>query len=213
VSALWGWASLGLLGAYHGLNPGMGWLFAVALGMQERSGRAVMAALPPIALGHAISIALTVGALALGYLTVSPILLKWLVAALLVAFGIWKLIRPRHPRWVGMRVTSADLVLWSFLMATAHGAGLMLLPIFLIGSGAAVAGAGHVHGATGPWLTGWPDYVAAVGVHTLAMLVVSAAIALVVYYKLGLALLRRAWLNLDRVWALALISAGALAVA
>jgi len=213
VSALWGWTSLGLLGAYHGLNPGMGWLFAVALGMQERSGRAVMAALPPIALGHALSIGLTVAALALGYLTVSPSLLRWLVAALLITFGVWKLVRPRHPRWVGMRVTAADLVLWSFLMATAHGAGLMLLPLFLAGAGAAAAGAGHVHGAGAPWLTGWPDYIAAVGLHTLAMLAVSAAIALVVYYKLGLALLRRAWINLDRVWALALISAGALAIA
>jgi len=213
VSALWGWASLGLLGAYHGLNPGMGWLFAVALGMQERSGRAVMAALPPIALGHALSIGVTVAALVLGYLTVSPALLRWLVAALLIAFGVWKLVRPRHPRWVGMRVTAADLVLWSFLMATAHGAGLMLLPLFLAGTGAAAAGAGHVHGAGAPWLTGWPDYIAAVGLHTLAMLAVSAAIALVVYYKLGLALLRRAWINLDRLWALALISAGLFAVA
>ena len=213
MSALWGWASLGLLGAYHGLNPGMGWLFAVALGMQERSGRAVMAALPPIALGHALSIGVTVAALVLGYLTVSPALLRWLVAALLIAFGVWKLVRPRHPRWVGMRVTAADLVLWSFLMATAHGAGLMLLPLFLAGTGAAAAGAGHVHGAGAPWLTGWPDYIAAVGLHTLAMLAVSAAIALVVYYKLGLALLRRAWINLDRLWALALISAGLFAVA
>jgi hypothetical protein len=213
VSALWGWASLGLLGAYHGLNPGMGWLFAVALGMQERSGRAVMAALPPIALGHALSIGVTVAALVLGYLTVSPALLRWLVAALLIAFGVWKLVRPRHPRWVGMRVTAADLVLWSFLMATAHGAGLMLLPLFLAGSGAAAAGAGHMHGAGAPWLTGWPDYIAAVGLHTLAMLAVSAAIALVVYYKVGLALLRRAWINLDRLWALALISAGLFAAA
>jgi hypothetical protein len=129
----------------------------------------------------------------------------------LIGFGGWKLVRPRHPRWVGMRVGFRDLTLWSFLMATAHGAGLMLLPVFVVGSGVADAAGGHAHHHGGPWLTGWADYLGAVGLHTLAMLVVSAAIALVVYYKLGLSLLRRTWLNLDRVWAVALISAGALA--
>ena len=211
MSPLWGWTSLWLLGAYHGLNPGMGWLFAVALGMQERSGRAVVTALPPIALGHALSIALTVGALVLAGATISPRVVKWLVAAALVGFGIWKLTLPRHPRWVGMRVGFADLALWSFLMSSAHGAGLMLLPIFLVGSGMAAAGDHHVHAVAGPWLTGWTDYIAAVGLHTLTMLAVSGAIALVVYYRLGLALLRHVWLNLDRLWALALISAGTLA--
>jgi hypothetical protein len=213
MSEAWGWSSLGLLGAYHGINPGMGWLFAVALGMQERTGRAVVAALPPIALGHAVSIAVTVAVLWLGYAWLPPVALGRGVAVLLIGFGIWKLVRPRHPRWVGMRVGFRDLTLWSFLMATAHGAGLMLLPVFLAGAGASSVHAGHgahAHGPSGavPWLATWPDWVAAVGVHTLAMLVVSAAIALVVYYKVGLAVLRSAWLNLDRVWALALIGAG-----
>jgi hypothetical protein len=201
VSEAWGWGSLALLGAYHGLNPAMGWLFAVALGMQRRTGRAVLAALPPIALGHAASIALVVAVLALGFASVPDEPLRWLVAAALGGFGAWKLVRPRHPRWVGMQVGFADLALWSFLMATAHGAGLMLLPIFLNASDRDA----HHHG---PWLATWPAWAAAVAVHTLAMLAVSAVVALVVYYKVGVAILRTAWLDLDRVWAVALVVAG-----
>jgi len=209
VSATWGWGSLALLGAYHGLNPAMGWLFAVALGMQERSGRAVLAALPPIALGHALSIALTVAVLALGYAALPPLWLARSVAGLLIGFGVWKLVRPRHPRWVGMRVGFGDLTAWSFLMATAHGAGLMLLPVFLLGSAAIPAHQhGHALAEAAPWLTSAPLWAAAVGVHTLTMLAVSATIALLVYYKVGLAALRRAWLDLDRVWAVAIIASG-----
>jgi len=207
VTEAWGWGSLGLLGAYHGLNPAMGWLFAVALGMQRRDGRAVLAALPPIALGHAAAIALAVGVLGFGFASLPETPLRWLVAVSLAGFGAWKLLRPRHPRWVGMQVGFRDLVLWSFLMATAHGAGLMLLPIFLHGSATGSPGA-HEHGH-GAWLATWPAWVAAVGVHTLAMLAVSALIALVVYYRVGIAILRSTWLDLDRVWALALIVAGA----
>jgi hypothetical protein len=208
VNQAWGWLWLGMLGAYHGANPGMGWLFAVALGLQERSGRAVVEALPPIALGHAAAVGLTVAALALGVVTLSPLHLRWLVAILLVGFGLWKLVRPRHPRWVGMRVGFRDLVLWSFLMATAHGAGLMVLPVFLLASAPA---AGHEHHGAGLALTSWGGYVAAVGLHTLCMLLVAGAIALVVYHKLGLSLLRQSWFNLDRAWAAALIAAGVLA--
>ncbi len=217
MSELWAWGSLGLLGAYHGLNPGMGWLFAVALGMQRRTGRAVLAALPPIALGHAASIGLTVALLGLGLASLPPAPFRLLVAAALAGFGAWKLVRPRHPRWVGMQVGFADLTLWSFLVATAHGAGLMLLPIFL-GSpaGASLApseAVHHGHAAHSSWLASWPEWLAAVGVHTLAMLAVSALVALVVYHRVGVAVLRRAWLDFDRVWAIALIGAGAAAVA
>jgi hypothetical protein len=133
VIAGWPFLTLSLLGAYHGVNPGMGWLFAVALGLQEQSGRAVLRALLPIAIGHAAAIGLTVGLLAAGRASVPLSALAWITAALLVGFGLFKLIRPRHPRWVGMRVGAKDLVVWSFLMATAHGAGLMLLPVFLLG--------------------------------------------------------------------------------
>lgn len=208
MSAAWGWGSLALLGAYHGINPAMGWLFAVALGMQQRSGGAVLAALLPIALGHALSIGVTIGVLALGWAALPTPWLARGVAALLILFGLWKLVRPRHPRWVGMRVGFRDLTAWSFLMATAHGAGLMLLPVFLLGSAAIPHHEHAAHAVAAPWLASMPRWVAAVGVHTVAMLTTSAAIALVVYYKVGLAMLRRAWLDLDRVWAAAIIASG-----
>ena len=205
MTGYWPWLTLALLGAYHGANPGMGWLFAVALGLQERSGRAVLAALPPIALGHAVSIGLTIAALAVGQVVLSLAQLRWAVGSTLIGFGLYKWFRPRHPRWVGMRVGFRDLTLWSFLMATAHGAGMMLIPVFLLG---AANHAGHDHGLIPQT---WASYAAAIGVHTAAMLMTAAAIALVVYHKLGLSILRQAWFNLDRVWALALVCAGALA--
>jgi hypothetical protein len=211
---MWPWITLALLGAYHGVNPGMGWLFAVALGLQEKSGRAVARALVPIAIGHAVSIGLTVALLGLGQASLSAAPLKWVTAIALVGFGALKLVRHRHPRWVAMRVGFRDLLLWSFLMATAHGAGLMLLPVFLLGEDnpAPCHGAG-CHNAAGLSLTSWDGYVAAIGLHTLAMLLAAAAVALVVYYKFGLSILRQAWFNLDRVWAVALIGAGIIAVA
>src|SRR2546425_10454601 len=131
MSVTWPWLTLALLGAYHGINPGMGWLFAVALGLQERNRRAVLLALPPIALGHAISIGAVVLLVALGQRAFDPSSLRIVAASVLIAFGVYRLVRARHPRWVGMRVSFRDLVLWSFIMASAHGAGLMLLPILL----------------------------------------------------------------------------------
>ncbi|KYF76367.1 hypothetical protein BE17_36680 [Sorangium cellulosum] len=207
------WLTLALLGAYHGINPGMGWLFAVALGLQEKRSSAVRRALVPIAIGHAASIGLTVALLGLGLASVPASALRWLTAAALVAFGALKLVRPRHPRWVGMRVGFRDLTWWSFLMATAHGAGLMLLPVFLLGAdNPAPCHGGGCHSAAGLSLTSPPGYLAAVLVHTAAMMGAAAAVALVVYHKLGVAILRTAWFNLDRAWAVALIGAGVLAV-
>lgn len=211
MTDVWPWLTLTLLGAYHGLSPGMGWLFAVALGLQEKSGRAVIRALFPIAVGHAVSVGLAVGLLAAGKASIPLEVLPWITAGLLVGFGIYKMVRPRHPQWVGMRVNARDLVLWSFLMATAHGAGLMLLPVFLLGENNAAPCHGEgCHNAAGLSLTSPAGYIAAISLHTLAMLTVSAIIALVVYYKVGLAILRRAWFDLDKVWAGALILAGVL---
>jgi hypothetical protein len=204
------WLSLALLGAYHGLNPAMGWLFAVSLGLQERSRAALLRALPAIALGHAASIALTVAVVGGLEVVTSPRLLRLVAAAALILFGLFKFLRPRsHPRWVGMRVTPHELVLWSFLMASAHGAGLMLIPVLL-----GMPASEHVHHAMAG--TGVSDggaelvsqSAAAVVVHTVAMLVVMTAVAVVVYEKLGLALLRRAWINLDLLWAAAIVIAG-----
>jgi hypothetical protein len=209
---IWRWATLGLLGMFHGANPGMGWLFAVALGLQEKSGRAVTRALPPIALGHFISVGLTVALLAVGKVSLSTSHLKWGTAAVVIGFGLWKLVRPKHPKWVGMRVGFRDLTLWSFLMATAHGAGLMLLPVFLLGEGEAPCHGQGCHQAAGLTLTSWPGYLAAVSLHTGAMLFTAGGIALLVYYKLGVALLRQTWFNLDRAWAAAMIAAGVIAL-
>jgi hypothetical protein len=199
----WPWITLLALGAWHGLNPGMGWLFAVSRGLQERRGSAVVGALPPIALGHALAIALALVIVAIGRASVPLAALRWATAAILIGFGLSRLVRHRHPRWVGMRVGFRDLTAWSFLMATAHGAGLMLAPLFVVD-----AARPSCHASAGLTLSGPIDYAVATVAHTAAMLATAGVIALVVYHKLGLSLLRRAWFNLDWLWALALIAAG-----
>jgi len=174
----------------------MGWLFALALGLQEHRRSAVLAALVPITIGHAASVALVGLLLAGAGLAVSPRGLRLVAAAVLIGFGLFRLARPyAHARWVGMRVGFRDLILWSFLMASAHGAGLMLAPLFLGLPGPAA----HAH-ATGGLLI--------LAVHSVAMLLVMASVALVIYQTVGLELLRRAWLNLDLVWGVALIAVG-----
>jgi hypothetical protein len=203
----WKWVTLALLGAWHGINPGMGWLFAVSRGLQERRGTAVAGALPPIALGHALAIGLALVILAAGKASLAPAPLRWVTAAILIGFGVAKLVKHRHPRWVGMRIGFGGLTLWSFLMATAHGAGLMLLPLFVVG-----AAEPSCHARAGLTLTGPMGYVGATLLHTAAMLVVAGTIALVVYYRVGLALLRRAWFNLDWLWSVALVVSGAAAL-
>lgn len=202
----WPWITLLALGAWHGVNPGMGWLFAVSRGLQERRGGAVVGALPPIALGHALAIAVALVVVAIGRASVPLVALRWATAVILIGFGVSRLFRHHHPRWVGMRVGFRDLTVWSFLMATAHGAGLMLAPLFVVDSARP-----SCHADAGLVLSGPIDYVVATAAHTAAMLAVAGLIALIVYYKLGLALLRRAWFNLDWLWALALVGAGVFA--
>jgi len=197
------WATLFLLGAYHGINPGMGWLFAVALGMQEKRTSAVVRSLAPITLGHALAIGVVVMLAALAQIVLPLKYVKITVAALLVAMGIYRIVRSRHFHWGGMQVGFFELTAWSFLMASAHGAGLMVLPVFL--QIAPPAGHEHMHGAE---MTG----AAATLIHTLGYLVVTALIAILVYQKFGLAMLRKAWFNLDFVWAVALIATGCVAL-
>jgi len=189
------------LGAFHGLNPAMGWLFAVALGLQAGSRRALAASLPPIAAGHALAVGVTVVAVAELSTVVSAGALRIGGAALLVGFAAWKLVRRGHLRWVGFRIGGRELVLWSFLMSGAHGAGLMLLP-FLVGSDLTVSH-GVLGGAGGAAL-------GAVLVHTAAMLATAALVAVVVYEIVGVNMLRRAWVNVDRLWpAVLVVAAGA----
>jgi len=200
------------LGAFHGLNPGMGWLFAVALGLQERDRRAVLGAVPPIALGHAAAVALALALLAWLRQVLDARTVALAAAAVLVAFGGWRLLRRRHPRWVGMRVSRRDLALWSFLMANAHGAGLMLVPVLLAGARAAPAADAHpVTGVVAAAAAGSGPTLVAAAVHTAAMLVAMTGIALLVYDHLGVGVLRRAWLNVGLPWAVALIAAGVFA--
>ncbi|MCC7369876.1 MAG: hypothetical protein IT306_15720 [Chloroflexi bacterium] len=211
------WLSLAALGGYHGLNPGMGWLFAVALGLQEKRLAAVIRAFGPIAAGHAASVAVVVLLVGVAQLWVDAAALRWVGGGLLIAFGAYKLLVPlSHPKWVGMRVGPADLALWSFLMASAHGAGLMLMPVLLRLHPDLAAHADHETSAGQALLHALDQLaivdLAAIGVHTLSMLVVMAALAIVVYQRVGLKILRSAWLNLDRIWAIALVITGAVTI-
>ncbi len=207
ATTLWPWAALLLLGAGHGINPGMGWLFAVALGLQEERRRAVWGALVPLALGHALAIGVVVAlASALG-IVLPPRFLRWLVAAALLGLGIFHLARHRHFRWGGMRVGARDLTIWSFLMASAHGAGLMALPLVLgITDRHAHHGAMLQAGLSASQSVG----LLASGVHALGYLAVTGVVAIVVYEKVGLRLLRTAWINVDLVWAGTLVVAAVL---
>jgi len=189
----------------------MGWLFAVALGLQERSRAKVLWSLGPIAIGHLASIAAVVAIIGGLRFFVAIDFLRPLGAAVLIGFGIFRFIWPRaHPRWVAMRVKPAELALWSFIMASAHGAGLMLFPI-LLGMTPHSAHAAHQMAAALAAHTIW-QAVGVVIVHTGAMVVVMGAIAIVVYDYVGLAILRSAWVNLDTIWAGALVAAGVLSL-
>jgi hypothetical protein len=199
------WLAMLGFGAYHGLNPGMGWLFALSLGLQQRSGRAVWTALLPIAAGHAASLALVAALVMMGLRFVTTTTLQLLTAAVLLAFGAYKVFNYyRHPRWVGMKVGMRDLTAWSFLMAMAHGAGLMVAPTLVSVS--------YICGAQGAPVSLGTGLVLAVGVHTLAMLTVMATVAWVVYMRLGLMVLRQNWINFDLIWAVALLLVGSLAL-
>jgi hypothetical protein len=208
---LWPWFALIGLGLFHGINPAMGWLFAVGLGLQRGRGVAVLQALPPIALGHAASIALVAAVMGLARTAVDAVALRPVAALALIAFGGWRLARGyRHKPWVGMQVGFLDLTLWSFLMATAHGAGLMVMPV-LLELPAGPSSLSHLdHDAVlVPFAGSIATGLLAVVVHTLAMLIAAGLIAWAVFAWIGLAILRRAWINLDLLWSAALIGAGA----
>jgi hypothetical protein len=214
VSSWWPWGVLILLGAYHGLNPGMGWLFALSLGLQQRSSKAVLLALLPIALGHGVAISVTLAAVGLAGSAIPHQALKFLVAAILFALGLYRIFRSRHPRGAGMRVGFRDLTAWSFLMASAHGAGLMLAPVLLAYP---MHGMQHSMGNATSTLMGIaPSLMAlAVLVHTLALVLVAGAVAILFYQfyeRWGLGLLRHTWFNFDLLWAIALMIAGAAAL-
>jgi hypothetical protein len=203
------WQAMVLLGAYHGVNPGMGWLFAVALGMQRGSARGVWGALPPIAFGHAAAVGVVLLAVGLAQVVIPMDTLRVLVASMLTMLGLYRLWRHRHPRFGGMQVGFRDLTVWSFLMASAHGAGFMVVP-FVMSAPPLLSAAGHEH-AHHMAVAG--SNVASIGamavaVHTLAYFAVTTLAAWGVYRKLGLSLLRKGWLNVDWLWAGALVLTG-----
>jgi hypothetical protein len=200
--------TLAALGAFHGLNPGMGWLFAVALGMQESQRSAVWRALIPLTIGHCLAIAAAVLVAAVAGIALSPHLLAWPVALLLITLGIWQCYRHLHPRWASMRVGLGRLTWWSFLMASAHGAGLMVLPIFLSMTTPSDGPACHRYAASAQATLG----AAATLAHGVGYLAATAIAAWIVVDHFGLGLLRKAWINLDVIWAAALMITGILTI-
>lgn len=205
------YAALAALGAFHGLNPAMGWLFAVARGMQERSVRVVLRSLPPIAAGHLASVAIVAAVVSATRSVVAANIVGIAGGVVLVGYGLWRLLSERHFRWAGMRLSAVQLAGWSFLVSSAHGAGLMLLPV--LATEALPAAGGHAGHALAAPAAGALTGLAAAGVHTVAMIAVQAICALVVYEFVGVGILRRAWFNVDRLWAAVMVAAGALTIA
>jgi hypothetical protein len=200
IASLMTFLSVAALGAFHGLNPAMGWLFAAALGLQERSAGAVVRALPPIVLGHAASVAVVVAAAAGAEWLVPGGALRWAGAALPLGCAVLLLRRRAHPRRVGMRLGAGGLFAWSFAMASAHGAGLMLLPVLLaLGHG---ADPGHVHHGIAA------DGTLVLAVHTAAMLLAMTCAALLAFRLAGVGVLRRIWIDTDVVWSGVLAASG-----
>ena len=202
MTELWAWLALVGLGAFHGLNPAMGWLFAVALGLHQQDRRVVWLSVVPIALGHALSVAVLAAAFFWAGLIIDARIVR--IGSGLVLIG-WALYHwrygHRHRVRFGMQTGLLGLGVWSFLMATAHGAGLMLWPVLMP---LCIAAASEPDGA-GPLATA----IIGIGVHTLAMLVTTTVVAVAVYEWVGLEILRRAWINVDLVWTFALVAAGA----
>lgn len=218
LASLGPWLGLAVLGVFHGLNPAMGWLFAVSLALQRQQAAQLYTATGYIAIGHLASVVIIMVALALAGAFLP---LKWVriaAGAILLGFGFYRLARYyRHPRWVGMNVGGRDLIAWSFLMATAHGAGLMLAPVVLSltrpDAASGIVGDLGEHGGFLS-LTDAPIWwVVGLLMHTVVMLAAMLAAAAVVYHRVGLAFLRRGWINLDLLWAGSLVAAGAITLA
>jgi hypothetical protein len=198
---IWPWLALAGLGLFHGLNPAMGWLFAVALGLHRGSQRIVLLSLVPITVGHAAAVAaVLLAVLALG-LVIDHTLLLHLAAILLIGWALWHALYGHRRRVrVGMQTGLLGLVLWSFLMASAHGAGLMLIPALAPICGATAAASGAMFGA--------PLALAALAVHSTVMLATIAAVSLIVYNWTGVDFLRRSWINVDLIWVAVLATCG-----
>lgn len=209
MTALWG--AVILSGVYHGVNPGMGWPLAVSAGLMEGRHRAIGKALAALAFGHLLAML----AILLPFSMMTALIhweteLRFGAGALVIAAGLYLLINRRHPRFLA-RVAPSRLVLWSFLAAMAHGAGLMLIPIYLGICGTDLGDSGHEAARD---LMG-QNIASALFValaHTLAMTIAGGAVAAAIYFWLGLKFLSRTWFNLDLVWALSLILVGSFGI-
>jgi hypothetical protein len=208
----WLWLAVVASGLYHGVNPGMGWPLAVSAGLMEKSSRALLAALWPLAAGHLLAMLVII--LPFGLLVA---LVEWqrqiqIGASLLVTgFGIFRLIDRRHPRALA-RIRPTQLGLWSFAVAIAHGAGLMLVPIYLGLCRQADLDKGHQAAATLINTNLWMAVLVSV-VHAIAMITAGGCSAWLAYRYLGLKFVSRSWFNLDTSWAISLVLVGAIALA
>jgi len=210
-TAVWLWLIVVASGLYHGVNPGMGWPLAVSAGLMERNSRALLAALWPLAAGHLLAMLLVLLPFALLLIVVEWQRQIQIGASLLViGFGIFRLAGRHHPR-VLVRIPPAQLGLWSFAVAIAHGAGLMLVPIYLGLCREAEIGKGH-EAATILVNTNLGMAVLVSVVHATAMIVAGGSLAWLVYRYLGLKFVSRSWFNLETSWAVSLILVGAIAV-
>ena len=206
------WLAVVASGVYHGVNPGMGWPLAVSAALMDGGRRALFAALGALAVGHfAAMIVILLPFAAMTILVQWQLEIRIGAALVVIAFGGWLLFNRRHPRFLA-RIPPSRLALWSFLVATAHGAGLMLVPIYLGLCFANDLDAGH-QAAAALMAQNAGLSVAVAGVHTIAMILSGGAIALVVYYWLGLKFLSKGWFDLDVIWALSLVLVGAIGLA
>jgi len=198
TSAWWTWLVVAALGAFHGINPAMGWLFAVALGMYRRSRRVVLLSLVPIALGHALAAgSMLVAGLSLGMI-IDHLVLSRVCGVLLIGWATWHALRGHRMRpRVGMQTGFAGLMLWSFVMAGSHGAGLMLIPALMPICGTLAHATDTVTSGPGPTLT---IAAIALAVHSAAMLATTGVIAVAVFDRFGVGGLRTKWLNFDLLW-------------
>lgn len=209
ATALWG--AVVFSGIYHGINPGMGWPLAVSAALMRGKASQLLIALGVLGLGHLLAMMAIL--LPFSFLTIlveNQDAVQLGASVIVISMGLYLLWNRRHPKFLA-RVHPARLALWSFLAAMAHGAGLMLVPMYLGISGKAVAGTSHGHGNHM-----MADNIAtAVGVavvHALSMLAAAAIIATVIYFWLGLKFLSKTWFNLDVVWALSLVIVGAVGI-
>jgi len=206
------WLAVVVSGVYHGANPGMGWPLAVSAGLMERSSRALVAALGPLMVGHLLAMLVVILPFSL-----LVALVEWQrqiqigASLLVIGFGVFRFVNRRHPRALA-RIRPTQLGLWSFAVAIAHGAGLMLVPIYLGLCRASDLDKGHE--AAGALINANLGMAILVSVvHTLAMIAAGGFSAWLVYRYLGLKFVSRSWFNLDATWAVSLILIGALSLA